>query len=283
MGKGFPSGELLSVPKRNASVAPCPPTHGHCKLVGMPEQLFLIVSAVFVLAGLVKGVVGLGLPTVAMGLLGLVMLPAEAAAILLLPSFVTNIWQLLAGPDVAALVRRLWPMMLAVFAATLASTGLITSSYTSIVTAGLGLVLLAYAALGLLKLKMSMPRAAEPWAGPVVGALTGVMTGATGVFVIPAVPYLGGLGLDRDDLVQALGLSFTVSTVALGIGLWSNGAIPLQSIGMSAVAIVPALAGMWLGGWLRSRVEPETFRRWFFAGLALLGAHISWQGLAPAF
>ncbi|CAN7560721.1 sulfite exporter TauE/SafE family protein [Aminobacter sp. LjRoot7] len=248
-----------------------------------PCLLIIVVGAVFVLAGLVKGVVGLGLPTVAMGLLGLIMLPAEAAAILLLPSFVTNIWQLLAGPDITALVRRLWPMMLAVFAATLASTGLITSSYTSIVTAGLGLVLLAYAALGLLRLKMSVPQAAEPWAGPVVGAFTGIMTGATGVFVIPAVPYLGGLGLGRDDLVQALGLSFTVSTLALGIGLWANGAVPLHQLGMSAFAILPALAGMWLGGWLRGRIAAETFRRWFFAGLALLGAHISWQGLAPAF
>jgi len=248
-----------------------------------PHLLAIIVGAVFILAGLVKGVVGLGLPTVAMGLLGLVMLPAEAAALLLLPSFVTNIWQLLVGPDVAALVRRLWPMMLLVFAVTLASTGLITSSYTSIVTVGLGLALLAYAALGILKLNMSVPPAAEPWAGPVVGAFTGIMTGATGVFVIPAVPYLGGLGLDRDDLVQALGLSFTVSTVALGIGLWANGAVPLDRVGMSAFAILPALAGMWLGGWLRSRISTATFRRWFFAGLALLGAHISWQGLAPAF
>ncbi|MRX34478.1 TSUP family transporter [Aminobacter sp. MDW-2] len=254
-------------------------------VTAMPEPylLIIVVGAVFVLAGLVKGVVGLGLPTVAMGLLGLVMLPAEAAAILLLPSFVTNIWQLLAGPDVAALVRRLWPMMTAVSAATLAFTGLIASGYTSIVTAGLGLVLLAYAALGLLKLNMSVPPVAEPWAGPVVGALTGIMTGATGVFVIPAVPYLGGIGLGRDDLVQALGLSFTVSTVALGIGLWANDAVPLHQVGMSAFAILPALAGMWLGGWLRGRIAAETFRRWFFAGLALLGAHISWQGLAPAF
>ncbi|GAA4121708.1 sulfite exporter TauE/SafE family protein [Aminobacter aganoensis] len=250
----------------------------------MPEPylLLIVIGAIFVLAGLVKGVVGLGLPTVAMGLLGLVMLPADAAAILLLPSFVTNVWQLLAGPDVTALLRRLRPMMLAVFLATIASAGLITSSYTTIVTSGLGLILLAYAALGLLRLRMAVPARAERWAGPLVGTATGIMTGATGVFVIPAVPYLGGLGLGRDDLVQALGLSFTVSTVALGIGLWWNGAIPLQSMGLSGYAIVPALAGMWLGGWLRSRIDPETFRRWFFAGLALLGAHISWQGLASA-
>lgn len=107
----------------------------------MLEPLLLVatVGAVFVLAGLVKGVVGLGLPTIAMGLLGLVMLPAEAAAILLLPSFVTNIWQLLAGPNVSALTRRLWPMMVAVFLTTLASSGLITSIYTTTVTASEGL------------------------------------------------------------------------------------------------------------------------------------------------
>ncbi|MCA0275714.1 MAG: sulfite exporter TauE/SafE family protein [Proteobacteria bacterium] len=255
----------------------------HLRLMLEPFLLVATVGAVFVLAGLVKGVVGLGLPTIAMGLLGLVMLPAEAAAILLLPSFLTNIWQLLAGPNISALTRRLWPMMVAVFLATLASSRLITSSYTTAVTAGLGLVLLAYAVLGLLRLRMSVPPAIEPWASPLVGAATGVMTGATGVFVIPAVPYLGGLGLGRDDLVQVLGLSFTVSTAALAIGLWMNGAVPMQSLGISAYAVLPALLGMWLGGWLRGRVEPETFRRWFFAGLAVLGAHISWQGLAPAF
>lgn len=167
----------------------------HLRSMPEPFLLVVIVGAVFVLAGLVKGVVGLGLPTIAMGLLGLVMLPAEAAAILLLPSFVTNIWQLLAGPDLGALLRRLWPTMIAVFAATLASSGLITSSYTAMVTAGLGLVLLAYAALGLLRLHLSLPSAIEPWAGPAVGAATGVMTGATGVFVIPPCPISGALAL----------------------------------------------------------------------------------------
>ena len=103
------------------------------------------------------------------------------------------------------------------------------------------------------------------------------MTGATGVFVIPAVPYLAGLGLGRDSLVQALGLSFTVSTVALAIGLAWHDALPLRAAGISLGAVVPALAGMAAGGWLRQRVRPETFRRWFFLGLALLGLHLAWQ------
>src|SRR3712207_6772309 len=117
-------------------------------------------------------------------------------------------------------------------------------------------------------------------AGPRVGAATGLMTGATGVFVIPAVPYLGSLGLERDDLVQALGLSFTVSTFALAGGLTLHGALPLAATGASVFALVPALAGMSLGGWLRARVRPETFRLCFFVGLLALGGELLWKGLA---
>ena len=101
----------------------------------------------------------------------------------------------------------------------------------------------------------------------------------TGVFVVPAVPYLNGLGLPRDELIQALGLSFTVSTLALAAGLLWHGAVDAPAVGASVIAIAPALAGMWLGGWVRKRVEQEAFRRWFFVGLAALGVEIAWKAI----
>ena len=124
-----------------------------------------------------------------------------------------------------------------------------------------------------------MPAAAESWAGPLVGVATGLVTGATGVFVVPAVPYLGSLGLERDDLVQALGLSFTISTLALAAGLAWHGALPTGAAGASLLALVPSLTGMVLGGYLRARVQPETFRLIFFAGLLVLGGELFWRGL----
>lgn len=242
--------------------------------------LALMLCGIFLLAGMVKGLLGLGLPTVAMGLLGLAMPPVQAAALLLVPSLVTNVWQLLAGPRFGALVKRLWPMMLAIMAGTLAGAGIIAGAAAPAASVALGTALALYGLLGLLKPRLRVPPAIEPWAGPLVGAATGLMTGATGVFVIPAVPYLGSLGLERDDLVQALGLSFTVSTLALATGLALHGALPLAASGTSLLAVLPALAGMWLGGWLRLRVRPETFRRGFFIGLLLLGGELIWRGLA---
>jgi uncharacterized membrane protein YfcA len=238
----------------------------------------ITLCGIFLLAGMVKGLLGLGLPTVAMGLLGLLMPPVQAAALLLLPSLVTNVWQLLTGPRSGALVQRFWPMMLAIIAGTLASSGIIADTAAFVASLGLGVALAFYGLVGLLKPQLRMAPAAEPWAGPLVGAVTGAVTGATGVFVIPAVPYLGSLGLDRDDLVQALGLSFTVSTLALAGGLALHGALPIAASGTSLLAVVPALAGMWLGGWLRSQVRPEIFRRGFFIGLLLLGGELIWRG-----
>ncbi|MCW8087525.1 sulfite exporter TauE/SafE family protein [Roseococcus sp. MDT2-1-1] len=240
----------------------------------------LLLCGVFLFAGAVKGLLGLGLPTVAMGLLGLAMPPVQAAALLLVPSLVTNVWQLLAGPRFGALLARLWPMMLGIVAGTLTGSGIIAGAAARNASVALGIALALYGLVGLLKPQLRVPPSVEPWAGPLVGAVTGLVTGATGVFVIPAVPYLGSLDLDRNDLVQALGLSFTVSTLALAVGLALHGALPLAASGASLLAVLPALLGMWFGGWLRLRVRPETFRRGFFVGLLLLGGDLARRGLA---
>ncbi|WP_026871407.1 sulfite exporter TauE/SafE family protein [Inquilinus limosus] len=239
----------------------------------------LLVALTFLLAGFVKGVVGLGLPTVAMGLLGLVMAPAQAAALLVVPSLVTNFWQLFAGPRFGGLLRRLWPMMAGICLGTWAGAGLLTGADAGRATIALGTALVAYAVFGLVGPRFSVPPRVERWWSAPVGAATGLVTAATGVFVIPAVPFLQALGLEKEDLVQALGLSFTVSTLALAAGLARDGALPLAAAGTSLLALAPALAGMAAGQWLRLRVRPEVFRRWFFIGLLLLGLDLALRPL----
>jgi uncharacterized membrane protein YfcA len=238
-----------------------------------------VIAATFVLAGFAKGVTGMGLPTVAMGVLGTLMLPAQAAAMLLLPSFVTNVWQLFAGPSVRALVRRLWPMMLGIVAGTIAAASFIAGGGGEWAVTGLGAALTLYAVAGLLAWRVAVPARHERWLSPAIGAVTGVVTGGTGVFVVPAVPYLQGLALKKEDLVQALGLSFTVSTIALAIGLIREHAFAAGDLSESLFAVVPALFGMWVGQRVRGRISAQTFRRWFF--ICLLGLGI--QLMARAF
>ncbi|TIU48800.1 MAG: sulfite exporter TauE/SafE family protein [Mesorhizobium sp.] len=235
------------------------------------------IGFVFLAAGLVKGVVGMGLPTVAMGLLAVTMPPAEAAALLLIPSLVTNLWQLFTGPSFRGLWKRLWTMMAGVVVGTVTGAGLLTGAHTTMASAGLGIALMLYALVGLAKAGFTTPARHEAWISPLVGVATGLVTGATGVFVIPAVPYLQSLRLGREDLIQALGLSFTVSTLALGFGLFRTGAFvsPTAQLTGSVLALAPALAGMVVGQALRQRMSVETFRAVFFAGLLALGVYLA--------
>ena len=239
----------------------------------------MIILPVFLLAGFIKGVIGLGLPTVAMGLLGVVMPPAEAAALLIVPSAVTNIWQMLTGGRLGALTRRLWPMLTGVCLGTWAGGGLLARDPTGHAATALGAALILYAVVGIAAPRLSLSARQEAWTGPLVGAVTGLITAATGVFVIPAVPYLQAIGLEKEELVQALGLSFTVSTLALAVGLAQDGVLGLDIAGASLLALAPALAGMAIGQWLRSRISAAAFRRCFFLGLSALGGYLVLRGV----
>jgi hypothetical protein len=240
----------------------------------MSDSGLIFVACVFALAGLAKGVIGLGLPTIAMGLLAVAMPPVEAAAILTLPSLATNLWQMLAGPALMSVARRLRSMMLMVCLGTWAGLGLMTGASARSGTAILGVALAAYAVSGLLALRLPAPRRWEPILSPVVGATTGLITAATGVFVIPAVPYLQSIGFEKEELVQAMGLSFTVSTVALMVNVTLEGGLQRSLAGEIFAALALACAGTWIGQAIRLRLSPDAFRKWFYAGLLLLGVYL---------
>ena len=237
-------------------------------------SLSLLVLLTFLVAGTVKGVIGLGLPTVAMGLLGLAIAPAQAAALLIIPSIVTNTWQLAAGGRLRGLIKRLWPMQLGILLGTGLGMLWLSSDGGSWVVRALGMALLLYALSGLFLPVLRVAPRMENWLGPTCGLITGIITSATGVFVIPAVPYLQALGLSKNQLVQALGLSFSVSTLALAAGLYWRGSLGGGELNGSLLALLPAMLGMWLGQWLRQRISGALFKSVFFIGMALLGMHL---------
>jgi uncharacterized membrane protein YfcA len=242
--------------------------------------LILFIAATFVLAGFVKGVIGLGLPTIAVGILGVVMAPAHAAALLVVPNLITNGWQIATGPGFKSALLRLWPMLIGICVGTWAGAGLLQQQKDGSATLWLGLALVAYALVGIKAAKLRVPAGSERWLGPIIGITTGIATAATGVFVLPAVPYLQALGFDKDELVQALGISFIVSTLALSFGLIGTGALDLGVAWHSLLALLPALGGMAVGTTIRQRISAATFKLCFFAGLLLLGGYLVLRAVA---
>ncbi len=233
------------------------------------------VITVFALAGMIKGTIGLGLPAVSMGLLTMVISPFQAATLLIIPSMVTNIWQLFAEGRVLQLIRRFWLLLIGIIIGSIWSIfpTLGHSDFNS--EALLGGMLTLYGVYGLFSKSMPNLSKYENWLSPIMGYLGGALTVATGVVVIPVVPYLQTLNLQRDDLVQSLGLAFTTSTICLAVFLHQNPVenIPIDYV-MSMIALIPALIGMWLGTKIRYRISEQKFRKVFFFGLIVLGSYM---------
>lgn len=232
------------------------------------------VLGVFLLAGFVKGCIGLGMPTVAVGLLSMAMPAPQAAALLVVPAVITNIWQMASGGHFRILLRRLALLLLTICLGTALGAWLFAGVSDAGASSLLGGALLCYAAVGLSPIKLRVPPRQEGWLGALTGTVTGLITAVTGVFVLPSVPYLQALGLDRNTLVQAMGISFMVSTLAMAGGLAYGGSLGASEMAASALALGPALLGMWAGQGLRRRISETAFKRGFFIALALLGVNL---------
>jgi uncharacterized membrane protein YfcA len=168
----------------------------------MLERMLFLIAAVFLLAGFVKGVLGLGLPTVSMGLLAVTMQPSRALAIVIAPAIITNIWQTFGGPYLRDILRRLWPLML-------------------------------------------------------------------------CTVIMQAIGMEKDELVQALGVFFTVATLALSVNVSASGMLNATTAIPGTIALACSFAGMFFGQSVRAKMPTDAFRRWFLIGMILLGFYLA--------
>ena len=261
---------------RNLQIVPISPI-GQCGR--MIDSFLVLIAAVFLLAGFIKGTLGLGLPTVAMGLLAVTMPPGQAIAIVIVPAIVTNIWQTFVGGYLRDIIRRLWPLMVGTVIGIWLNGGLLTGPYAAYGTVVLGVLLVIYAIVGLSKFSFKVARRDEKWVGGIVGLVTGVISAATGVQVIPSMPFMQAIGMERDELVQALGVFFTTATVALAFNITAAGLLTAATALPGAVAMAGSFAGMFIGQALRTRMQPAVFRRWFLISMILLGLYLAGNAL----
>ncbi len=237
-------------------------------------SVLALVACTFLLAGSVKGIIGLGLPTVSLAVLTATIGLQPAMALLLVPSFVTNLWQAVIGGNGKAIISRIWLFLLAATVTVWLGTQVLVGVDVSYLSALLGALLVVYSLLSLSKPSIAIPSGWEGWAGPVLGTANGVLTGMTGSFVVPGVLYLQAIGLPRDMLIQAMGMLFTVSTVALGLALGGQQLLTAELGMISVAAVIPAIIGMVFGQKIRQRLSEAKFRLVFFIAILILGVYI---------
>jgi hypothetical protein len=234
----------------------------------------LVTAGAFIVAGIAKGALGMGMPPVALGLMTFALPLQDAIAFMVTPTMVTNIWQAVYGGGFMRLSRRFGSMTVAAVVGILAvaAFGHVGSEKA---TVWVGVVLVVYAVLALTAWRPQVPRRAEVWANPLIGILSGVMAGVTGVAAVPFLPYMQSLEIDRHDLVQALGIMFLFMIGAITVGLVWQGGFQITSVVGGILAVAPTMLGVWFGQILRRRLSPEMFRRVLLFSLLAIGLHMA--------
>lgn len=241
----------------------------------MTDPILIFIALALLLAGFIKGALGLGLPTVSVGLLAVAMPPGRALAIVIVPAIVTNIWQTFVGPYLRDIIRRLWPLMLGTSIGICLNASALSGASTHYGNIALGALLVIYAVIGLSKFAFKVARRDEKWVGGIVGLATGLISAATGVQVVPSVPFMQAIGLEKEELVQALGVFFTVATLTLGFNLTNSGLLSTATALPGAIALVCSFIGMFVGQAVRSKMPAEAFRRVFLIAMILLGIYLA--------
>lgn len=229
--------------------------------------------AVFLLAGTVKGLVGLGLPTITIALTSMVLPLTEAIALIALPTIFTNVWQAAVGGQFWVILRRQWPLivpLMIVLCLTVWLIGQKGPNWAFLVLAG---VLIVYSGLGLLRIRLHIHADLERLLAPVIGVASGFVAGLVGVPIIPLMPYLQGLDIKPSELVQTLGVVLCATSFTLAGSLLFFGLLDGPRAIVSAAAVAPALAGMWVGQQIRLRLSVEQFRLAVLWALLLMGVY----------
>ena len=204
---------------------------------------FAIFSAIL-LAGLLKGIIGVGFQTVGIAFLTVITNLPNAISLLLIPSLVTNLWQAGAGGELFTILIRLWPLIITASMMVWFGSIALTSVSLSYLSALLGVLLIIYSTFSLFGLRFEVKTKNEWWLAPFIGLINGVLTGMTGIFVVPCVFYFQAIGFRKDTLIQSMGVLFTALTLMLIVSLKTKNILTLELSGWSAFAIFPAIIGV---------------------------------------
>lgn len=241
----------------------------------MTEVQMVVIAGAFIVAGIAKGAIGIGLPPIAIGLMTLALPLGDALAIMTIPTITTNIFQAFYGGRFLPLLRRFGTMAAAAVVGVIAAAVTLGKLGSAGTIGWLGLLMVLYSLLALFAWRPVMPRAAEPWANPVIGLASGAVAGLTGMAAVPFLPYMQSLQITKNDLIQGLGILFLFITGALAVALVQQNIFDTANTIGGVAAIAPTFLGVWIGQKVRHAASPETFRKIFLYGMLALGLHMA--------
>jgi uncharacterized membrane protein YfcA len=233
-----------------------------------------IVAVAMVCGGAVKGVVGLGLPIVSISIMSTFLSVPTALALVVGPTLMSNLWQLLRARYALQGLRRFWPVMVTLAIGVWASASLVLRVSPAMLYGILGTIVVVFSLSAVMNPHLRVPARAEKWLGAAAGLAGGLIGGVSHVYGPPVTMYLVALHLPKEVFVGAVGLIWFAAALPLAAAYVYYGVLTAELAPWSALACVPALGGFLIGQWVRDRIDQESFRKVLLGFLVLLGLNL---------
>ena len=251
-------------------------------LYTIPPSLWAYAFLISICAGLVKGIVGFALPMVFISGLSLILPPEMALAGLILPTLVTNGVQALAqGPKAALLSTRQFSIFLVSgLVLLLASAQLVLKIPIEVFLGGIGIMVVSFSLLQLSGYRFQVRRENKVVAF-LVGSMTGFVGGLSGVWGPPTVAYLTAMNTKKEDQLRVQGVVYGLGAVALLFAHIASGILTWSTLQLSAVLVLPAMAGLWIGRRFQKYIDQALFSKATLAVLVVAGLNLlrlAWAG-----
>ncbi|MCP4161924.1 MAG: sulfite exporter TauE/SafE family protein [Deltaproteobacteria bacterium] len=237
----------------------------------MDTQTIILAFSAFLIASFLKGLTGLGFSTLCLGFLSIFMDLKVAIPLVFLPSLSSNIMVMIEAGRFFEAFKRFWPLYLGTLPGLLLGIWILGTTQNQSPKVILGTVMLIYGIWALKNKLLQLSKSKERRLMAPIGLLSGLVNGVTGSQIMPIMPYLLSVKMDRDLFVQTINSSFTFSTIIMIIGLGKLGLVTTSIISISAMGILPVAVGIFFGGQLRKRVADETYRKMVLILLIVLG------------
>lgn len=241
----------------------------------MNESDYIFILIAYVVAGVIKGVTGLGFSTSCLPIMALRLDLKLAIPLVIVPSIVSNIVIMVQTGHFIMVVRRFWPLYTASIPGLLIGLTILVAINVDVAKIILGLVLILYALLALTNRSFSVSETWERRLKLPVGFLTGFINGLTGSQVMPVLPYLLSLELNKNTFIQAINISFTLSSLIMLFGLIQLGYLSLNTFLTAVAGAIPVTSIVFFSGKLRNRIPRKLYQKLVLTFLLILGLILS--------
>ena len=237
------------------------------------------ILVTYIFAAFAKGITGLGFSTTCLPILALIVGLKDAMALVIIPSISSNLVVMHQAGHFSETIGRFWPMLLATLPGLFIGLWVLSTIDGTVAGGILGAMMLVWCAFSLLNPNLALPRGWERPLAPVSGFLTGLLNGVTGSQVMPSVPFLMMLGLDRNLFIAALNCSFTMSSLVMAIGLNRLGLFSTEALVISVLGTAGIFIGLNAGERVRHRLSPNRFRIAVLMMLSAMGISLLSQAI----